>query len=199
MKNGIFLVGFLICGMLAVGAPAQVSPTTHTDTRSASPNTNAVPSPLSAADRSFVRKAAEGGMAEVELGKLAAEKGSTDDVKKFGQRMVDDHTKANDQLKQIAASKNVALPNGLNAKDKATKTHLEKLSGKQFDRAYMDDMVKDHIQDVAEFNRESEMAKDPDVKNFASQTLLTLRDHLKNARSVASETGSQASANSISK
>ena len=129
----------------------------------------------------------------MELGKLAADKASNEDVKKFGQRMVDDHTKANDKLKQIASSKSVNVPDELNAKDKATKSRLEKLSGAQFDRAYMNDMVKDHVEDVAEFNRESKVAKDPDVKSFASETLPTLEDHLKNARSVAAQMGAQAS------
>ncbi|MGH9528695.1 MAG: DUF4142 domain-containing protein [Terriglobales bacterium] len=132
-------------------------------------------------------------MAEVEFGKLATDRASSEDVKKFGQRMVDDHTKANDKLKQVAKNEGITLPDDLNAKDKATKARLEKLSGKQFDRAYMNDMVKDHIQDVAEFNRESKMAKDPDVKNFASQTLPTLQDHLKDARSVDAEMGARAS------
>jgi putative membrane protein len=185
MMTRILVGSFLMCGVLAAGA--QTTPSTGTDNSSASASTA---SHLSAPDRTFIKKAAEGGMAEVELGKLAADKGTTDDVKKFGQRMVDDHTKANDQLKQIASSKGVAVPDDLNAKDKALKARLEKLSGAQFDRAYMKDMVKDHVEDVADFSKESKMAKDPDVKSFASQTLPTLKDHLKNARSVASQTGS---------
>ena len=115
--------------------------------------------------------AAQGGMAEVELGKLATEKASSDDVKKFGQRMVDDHTKAGDQLKQVASTQGITLPQGLSAKDKLTKEHLSKLSGEQFDKAYMADMVKDHTQDVADFQRESQSGSDPAVKDFASQTL----------------------------
>ncbi|MGH9513540.1 MAG: DUF4142 domain-containing protein [Terriglobales bacterium] len=174
----------LLCGLLAVGAAAQMG------------STKADSSKLDTADRQFVTKAAEGGMAEVELGKLAVDKGSSEDVKKFGQRMVNDHTKANDQLKEVARKEDVKLPDELSAKDRATKAHLEKLSGASFDRAYMSDMVRDHEKDVAEFSRESKMAKDPEVKNFASQTLPTLRDHLKNARSVASQTGAQASAKS---
>jgi putative membrane protein len=142
-------------------------------------------SQLGFADRHFVKKAAEANEAEVELGKLATEKGQSDDVKKFGQRMIDDHSKANDQLKQVASSKGVDVPNDLSAKDKATKDRLSKLSGEKFDRAYMNDMVKDHTKDVAEFRRESKTAKDPDVKNFAAQTLPTLEDHLKEARSLA--------------
>jgi putative membrane protein len=141
---------------------------------------------LSPADQKFVMKAAQGGMAEVQLGELAKEKGSSDAVKQFGQRMVDDHSKANDQLKQLAANKGLDLPSSLDAKDEATKTRLSKLSGDAFDRAYMKDMVADHTKDVSEFRRESQSAKDPDVKNFASQTLPTLEDHLKSAKSVDS-------------
>jgi putative membrane protein len=142
-------------------------------------------SQLDAADRTFVRKAAEGGLAEVELGKLATEKASSDDVKKFGQRMVDDHSKANDQLKQVASKVGVNVPDKLSPKDQATKDRLSKLSGEQFDAAYMRDMVKDHTKDVMEFRHESEKAKNDDVKNFASQTLPTLEDHLKQAKGIA--------------
>ena len=138
-----------------------------------------------AADKKFMREAAEGGLAEVELGKLATEKASSEEVKKFGQRMVDDHSKANEELKQLASSKNVNLPNEVSAKDKMTKERLSKLSGESFDRAYMQDMVKDHKKDVADFSRESKSAKDTDVKQFASKTLPTLKDHLKEAEGIA--------------
>jgi putative membrane protein len=149
---------------------------------------------LAPTDRQFIKKAAEGGLAEVELGKLASEKAESSDVKQFGQRMVDDHTKANDQLKQVASEKGVTVPDKLSAKDAATKARLEKLSGKAFDRAYMRDMVTDHTKDVSEFRMESKNAKDPDVKNFASQTLPTLKDHLKEAKSIAPKTGAKTAA-----
>jgi putative membrane protein len=145
------------------------------------------------ADTKFMKEAAEGGMAEVALGQLAVEKASSSDVKKFGQRMVDDHGKANDDLKQLASQKNVDLPQDLNAKDKATKASLEKLSGQQFDQAYMKDMLKDHKKDIADFRRESRSARDPDVKKFASQTLPTLEEHLKQAESIAQPATTQAS------
>jgi putative membrane protein len=136
-------------------------------------------------DSTFVKKAAQGAMAEVELGQLAAQKASSEEVKKFGQRMVDDHTKANEQLKQVAAEKNIDVPQQLDAKDKATKARLEKLSGEHFDSAYMKYMVNDHQKDVAEFERETKVAKDPAIKNFAEQTLPTLKDHLKEAEKIA--------------
>jgi putative membrane protein len=140
------------------------------------------------ADRAFVMKAAQGGLAEVQLGQLATQKASSDEVKQFGQRMVDDHSKANDQLKQLATQKGIAIPDQLSSKDAATKARLEKLSGEQFDRAYMHDMVTDHTKDVSEFRTESKTAKDADVKNFASQTLPTLQEHLKQAQKVAPKT-----------
>ncbi len=144
----------------------------------------------SASDKKFVRDAAQGGMAEVELGKLATEKASSEQVKSFGQRMVDDHSKANEQLKQVASEQGIQLPDKLNAKDEMTKEHLSKLSGEQFDKAYMNDMVKDHTQDVADFKRESSSGMDPQVKDFASQTLPTLESHLRQAKEIAPTTRS---------
>jgi putative membrane protein len=140
---------------------------------------------LSVADKKFVKEAAQGGMAEVELGQLAVQKASSDDVKKFGQRMIDDHSKANDKLKQVAANQGITLPSSLSAKDEATKARLSKLSGEQFDKAYMRDMLKDHKADIAAFKTESSSGQDAAVKNFASQTLPTLEDHLKDAESIA--------------
>jgi putative membrane protein len=135
-----------------------------------------------AADQTFVVKAAEGGMAEVELGKLAQEKASSDQVKQFGQKMADDHGKANDELKTLAQSKNITLPADLNAKDKALRDRLSKLTGAAFDRAYMQAMVKDHRGDVSEFRTESKSGRDADVKAWAAKTLPTLEGHLKLAQ-----------------
>jgi putative membrane protein len=139
-------------------------------------------------DQKFVRDAAEGGMAEVALGKLAVQKASNQEVKSFGQRMVEDHSKANDQLKQIAENKGITLPEKLDAKDRALKMRLSKLSGDSFDHAYMESMVKDHRQDVADFQKESASGSDPDVKQFATQTLPTLQQHLQQAESIAPNT-----------
>jgi len=140
---------------------------------------------VTVADTTFLKKAASGGIAEVELGQLAVERASNPDVKQFAQRMVSDHTKANSQLKQVAAEEHIRLPQALTAKDKAIKDALARLSGDDFDRAYMKDMVQDHRQDVAEFERESKSTQDPAVKGFAMQTLPTLRDHLKEAQRIA--------------
>jgi putative membrane protein len=139
-----------------------------------------------------MKKAAEGNKAEVGLGKMAKEKASSDAVKAFGERMMTDHQQASEQLESVASKLGVTLPNKVNAKDQATKDRLEKLSGKQFDEAYMRDMVKDHTKDVAEFKHAASSASNPDVKHFAQQTLPTLESHLKEAQKIASGTAMSA-------
>ena len=148
---------------------------------------------LASSDRKFIMKAAEGGMAEVELGQLASQRASDPEVKQFAQRMVADHTKANDQLKQLAAGKNVPLPTDLPAAAKRERDKLSKLSGAQFDREYMRHMTSDHKKDTSEFRSAAKSAKDPDVKQFASTTLPTLEEHLQMAQSIEKSTKSSAS------
>ena len=135
----------------------------------------------------FMTKAAQCGMAEVEMGRIAVKNASNDQVKQFGQRMIDDHTKANDQLKSLAGKKNVTLPTDVDAKQKAGIDRLSKLNGAAFDREYMMMMVKDHKEDVAEFEKASKNESDPDVKAFASNTLPTLQEHLRMAEQTESQ------------
>jgi putative membrane protein len=182
LVRGVFLGSAVFC-LVSAGATAQSQPSSGAQSSAKSSSSS---SQLSPADKKFVMEAAEGGMAEVELGKLATQNAESAQVKQFGQRMVDDHTKANDELKKVAEQKGVTLPTQLSAKDQASKDKLSKLKGEQFDRAYMHDMVKDHKTDVAEFQKASTTAKDSDVKNFAAQTLPTLEDHLKQAQQVES-------------
>jgi putative membrane protein len=136
-------------------------------------------SKLSASDAHFVKQAAKAGMEEVELGKLAAQKASDPDVKSIAQRIVDDHLKANDQLKQLAAQKGVTLSTDLSVSrtDKAAK--LSKLSGTAFDRAYISTVVKGQKKLVADFANTSKTGKDSDIKSFAATILPDLQDHLK--------------------
>jgi putative membrane protein len=134
------------------------------------------------ADHQFVMNAAKGGMAEVELGKMAAQKGTSEEVKRFGQRMADDHGKASEELRTLAQNKHITLPTNLDPKDKALRDRLSKLSGPAFDRAYMQAMVSDHVKDVSEFSRTSRTAKDEDVKSWAAKTLPTVQEHLRIAR-----------------
>ena len=136
---------------------------------------------MSNPDSTFAFKAAQGGLAEVQMGQLATQKASNSDVKAFGQQMVDDHSKANEELKEVAAKKGMTLPSSISTKDQATYEHLSKLEGAAFDRAYIADMVKDHRTDVAEFEKEGNSGSDPDIKGFASKTLPTLKHHLEMA------------------
>ena len=140
------------------------------------------------ADSRFATNAASGGLAEVKLGELAQEKASSAAVKEFGKRMVNDHTKAGEKLKETARSENISLPTELKASDQAAYDRLAKLSGTEFDRAYMQMMVKDHEEDVAEFKKEASGGKDQALKSFAAETLPTLEDHLKEAKDVAANT-----------
>lgn len=133
-------------------------------------------------DTVFVDKAAMGGVAEVKLGQLAQQKGSSDQVKTFGQKMVDDHSKANDQLKAIATGKGMDVPADMEPKAKAAMDKLSKLSGAAFDSAYMKMMVADHKEDIALFEKEAASGTDADLKAFAAKTLPTLHGHLKMAQ-----------------
>ena len=179
------------CGLALAPAVASAQPPTappaKPEPKTAPMQHEQMQGRLTAADRSFVREAAIGGMTEVELGRLASDKASSADVKQFGQRMTDDHGKANDELKAWAQQKNVTLPTELDAKHKATRDRLSKLSGAAFDRAYMNEMVTDHQKDVAAFRKASKTLHEPDLKAWATKTLPTLQDHLKMARKTRGE------------
>jgi putative membrane protein len=138
----------------------------------------------SAADKKFVAKALQGGMAEVELGKLATEKASSQDVKDFGQKMVADHTRLGDQMKPIASQIGVNPPSGLSAKDQALMSKLQGLNGSAFDKAYMNAMVADHKEDVKEFKMEETSGKDGQVKQAAAQGESVISGHLQMAESI---------------
>ncbi|MGN7823953.1 DUF4142 domain-containing protein [Chitinophaga sp. 22536] len=134
----------------------------------------------------FAVKAANGGMMEVEMGKLAQEKAVNPRVKAFAAMMVSDHSKANDELKELAGKKNITLPAELSTE---TKDHMDKLSkktGKDFDKDYMDMMVDDHDKDVKEFDKAANNLEDADLKSWASKTLPTLRTHQDSAKAIKS-------------
>ncbi|MDT7808125.1 MAG: putative rane protein [Acidobacteriota bacterium] len=130
------------------------------------------------ADQRFAMEAAMGGLMEVELGRVAAQKGASDEVRQFGQRMVDDHSKGNADLMQVASAKGMTLPTALDAKHQAEMQKLSAMSGAKFDKEYVRMMVKDHREDVAEFQKEASRGMDADIKSFAARTLPTLQEHL---------------------
>lgn len=141
------------------------------------PRNSAPQEQLSKPDMEFMKKAAIGGMAEVELGKLAQQNAEDAQVKQFGQRMEQDHSKAGQQLTSIASQKGVQLPKQLDSKDQKELDRLSRLKGAGFDRAYMKMMVQDHDKDVKEFQHAAQAVKDPDLKNFAQQTLSVIQQH----------------------
>ena len=150
-----FVLAVLI-GALSLAGAVRAADTTPTGSGSS----------LSDKDKTFMKKAAKGGMMEVAMGQIAEQKGQSEDVKSFGKRMVTDHTKANDELKSIASKKGVQLP---------TKEHTTKWTS---DKAYIDMMVKDHEKDLAEFKEEASSGSDADVKKFADDTAKVIQEHL---------------------
>jgi putative membrane protein len=137
-------------------------------------------------DQAFVTKALEGGMAEVELGKLAADKSQSQDVKQFAQKMVNDHSQMGDKwFKPVAQQIGVSEPKGPSKKDKKLIEKLQGLSGQEFDTQYIQAMVKDHQQDLKEFQNEAKAAQDPNVKQIAEQGTKVVSQHLQMIEQIA--------------
>jgi putative membrane protein len=137
------------------------------------------------ADESFYKDAAEGGLAEVDQGNLAQQKGQSQEVREFGAMMVHDHSAANDKLKAIASSKGIDLPRSSSVSQMATLAKLKVLSGDTFDKSYIKGMVKDHQDDIAAFKKEAKTGKDPEARQFAASTLPTLKEHLSKIQAIA--------------
>jgi putative membrane protein len=142
-------------------------------------------------DKVFLQKASEGGMAEIQLGQLAAQKGNSGEVKEFGQKMVEDHTRLNDQMKPIADTLGVNAPKHLNKADQAEYEKLSNLSGDAFDQEYITDMVKDHRKDLHEFRREETATSNPDLKQAVSQAEQIISQHLSMIQGIAQQKGIQ--------
>jgi len=192
---------------LAVGAslamaqtsPAQTppSPSASYPTQSNSADASGG-SQLSRSDRTFVRKAAEGNAAEVALGRLAEQTSEDPKVKAFGERIVRDHTQANEQLASVAQTLNMTLPTSPSKADQKEMDKLSKLSGTAFDKAFAHDMVKDHRMDIRAFEHEAKDGRDSQVKQFAQTTLPTLREHLALAEQLPGQERRTASAGTTS-
>jgi putative membrane protein len=150
---------------------------------------------LSHSDRKFIEDAAKGGMAEVELAKIAQERASSPEVKQFAQQMERDHSQANEKIRQLAQEKGVTMPTGPKLAQNHEASKLMKKQGQDFDREYMDYMVKDHQKDVKEFKKQAEKAKDPDVKSFAQETAPKLEHHLQMAENADAAVGGKQAKN----
>ena len=177
---------------LLAAAPAWAQATSPTTSGTAS--TAASTQALDQQDADFAKEAAIGGRFEVDMGKTAESKGQNQAVKDFGKQMVDDHGKANDKLAAVAKDLKVTLPSALDQKHKDTVDRLSKLSGDQFDRDYAAEMVKDHKEDQAAFEKEISQGKNAQLKSWASDTLTVIKHHLTMAQDLQTKLGPPATA-----
>lgn len=145
--------------------------------------------PGPATDKSFVKKALQGNMAQIEMGKLALQKSDDAQVKQFAQRMVDDHGKMQDQLKPVAEQMGVAVPAGPSKSQVKSIDKMKTLTGEAFDHAYINDMVKDHKHDDSAYKQAAESAQNPDLKQVAAEAHPIIQSHLEQAEQIAQSQG----------
>ena len=193
-RRSALAVSALILG----AAGAAYGPAALSAGQSASATTASTTS-IPAADKNFAMKAAEGGMGEVELGKLVQSKAQSDQVKSFAERMVKDHSAAGDKLKDVASKDGLQLPSKMDSSSQKLMDKLQKLSGADFDKAYMNAMVTDHQKDIKEFEHESKSGRNSDLKQFATDTLPTLREHLSLAQQAKTAAMNEARGSSMQK
>jgi putative membrane protein len=194
-----FRTGAAILGLAAAAFLGGCGNSENTPSSENAPKTPDRSTTATAADNSpdnFLKKAAMGDITEVRLGEMAKSRASSPEVKQFAQQMIDDHSKHLDQVKQVAAKKNVTLPSTMDPQEQGDVDKLEKMTGSEFDLAYVKNMVEDHTRDVSEYEQQAKAQQDSDVKSLAEQTLPALRHHLQMARDMndkLSKPGSQAS------
>ena len=187
LTKSIALLGGISFGLFT----AACSRTSSTDT-AANPTANPTtptyadrPATPSSMDKDFASKAAQGGLAEVEMGKLARRLGATQQVRDFGDKLVSDHTALNNQLKDIAARENLSLPADVSSSQRSTIDKLAKLSGLRFDSEFKKVAVDDHKDDIKEFQKEADSGTDLALKDFASSAGPKLQDHLSSAEAIS--------------
>jgi len=168
--NGLTIISIVAAALAALTGPAAAQVQVVSDQ-----------------DREFANKAATGNLAEIELGRVAAQRAARPSVRSFGERMVTDHGRGNAELTSLARSKGIEVPTALEPSQQAVRDRLSALSGNDFDRAYMSEMARDHTEDIALFERAAEISTDLDLKAWAAQSLPMLREHLALARQVNSE------------
>jgi putative membrane protein len=151
------------------------------------PQMNGMQSARSANDRIFVKNAMQGGIAEVQLGQLTLQKSNNDQVKQFAQHMIDDHTKLNEDMKPVAQQLGVDVPTQVSKKGSKVINKLQALSGPAYDQAYIKDMVKDHKDDLSEFQTEASSGQDQTVKDAAAQGSKVIAQHLQMAQQLAKD------------
>jgi putative membrane protein len=147
---------------------------------------------LGSPDKKFITDAAVSGMAEVELAELASQKAESEDVRAYAAHLLQQHKDANEKLKALASEKNVSLPTDLDPKHKQIRDKLSALEGPEFDKAYVEAMIKDHKKAVNDFQTEAKNGKDKDVKEFAKETVPALKEHLDQAQKLQANFSSSA-------
>jgi putative membrane protein len=176
------LAGAALAALMAQPALAQNQSTTQQQ-----PPAQAGQQQLAEQDLEFARKAAEGGLKEVRLGELAQQQAASEQVQQFGERMVEDHGNANEQLMQIAEDKGIELPQELSQEAQQLYDELQQKSGAEFDQAYMDEMVSDHQKDVESFSEFAASGQDQELVQFATETLPVLEQHLEMAEQISEQ------------
>ena len=200
MRNVMFgtIAVFSAAALFGQGYPNQQLPPTpqqqqqqQNSTAMQDSGTNANEVSQAMKDKMFLRHATEGGIAEVKLGQLAAQKGGSEEVKAFGQKMVDEHTALNGQMAPVADSMGVRLPKEISKEDQAEYDKLSGMSGKDFDTEYLTVMVKAHWKDLREFRMESMNATDPALKTAIENGEKVIREHLIEVSKLARDKGVQ--------
>ncbi|HYG62465.1 MAG TPA: DUF4142 domain-containing protein [Thermoanaerobaculia bacterium] len=189
--SALLLAGALVTSACATQSDTQTGTAAGTDAGMAAgqQTTGDQGAALAAQDRTFAMQAASGGMLEVQLGQLASQKAANAQVRSFGQRMVTDHSQANQRLMQVAQNKGLDLPTQMMPEHRAHLDMMAPLSGAEFDRMYMSHMIQEHNKDISSFEQQTRSGQDPDLRSFAQQTLPTLRQHRELAQSIASSVG----------
>lgn len=143
------------------------------------------PTTISAQDQQFVTQAAQGGLAEIQLGQLAQKRAASESVKGYARRMVNEHTRVNKELAQLANQKGIAVPKNVNEQQQALINKLSKLSGKRFDQVYMQEAgIRSHTEQVNLFRQQAQQGQDPDLRTFAAKTLPAVQKHLSMAQAM---------------
>lgn len=186
MNNRKFLVSGLTLALMLISLVAASTARQNSNANMSGRNSNASGMAGRSMDTRFMMMAAQAGMAEVELGRLALQRASSDAVKQYAQHMIDDHTKANDELMQLASTKGITLPTAPDAKHQALMTKMQQLTGTNFDREYIKNAgVKDHTKVLKEFQKEASGGRDADAKAYAAKYVPAIQDHLHMAQGMA--------------
>ena len=172
-------------------AATPTSPGTTTGTADTPSDMTVDPESTNVLDDQLVIKGAQDNLFEIEAGELALQRASNTEVKQFAQKMVQDHTQAKDLLQQVAVERNITLPTDMGDQNQAVFARLSELSGAEFDRAYMTEIVNSHQQDVALLSNQAQNGKDQALKAAAAENLPALKEHLKLAQELAQRLSSQ--------